>query len=153
LRTGGVTLQSYLRRTETDFQQLLALAPNVRLVKGAYREPPEVAYPDKRDTDAAYVRLLETALRGDGFTAIATHDDALISGALGLVRDLQIPHDRFAFEMLYGVRERTQYDLARRGYRVIVAVPYGPDWFPYLMRRLAERPANLAFLLRHALRD
>ena len=149
----GVVLQSYLRRSESDLQELLDLAPNVRLVKGAYLESPNVAYPDKRDTDAAYARLLETALRGTGFVAIATHDDRLIAHATRLVSDLQVPHHRFAFEMLYGVRERTQQELAQRGYRVVVAAPYGPDWFPYLMRRLAERPANLAFFLRNIGRD
>jgi len=148
----GLVLQSYVRRSEADLDRLLPLTPNVRLVKGAYLEPANVAYPDKRDTDAAYMRMLETALRSSSFTAIATHDDTLIAYAIRLACDLQIPPERIAFEMLYGVRERAQRELAHRGYRVIVAAPYGPDWFPYLTRRLAERPANLAFFLRNAIR-
>lgn len=152
LHNCGLTLQSYLRRTPADLAQLLDLAPNLRLVKGAYLEPPDASYPKKRDTNAAYAHLLRTALRADGYTAIATHDEKLIKYALQVARELKLPPQRFAFEMLYGVQQRLQQQLAQRGYRVIVAAPYGPDWFPYLTRRLAERPANLAFLLRNAIR-
>jgi proline dehydrogenase len=145
----GAVLQSYLLRSEEDFASLLPLAPNLRLVKGAYLEPPEVAYPEKRDVDAAYGRLLEASLAGGGFTAIATHDEALIERAIAFTRERGIPTERFQFQMLYGVRPRLQLELVRRGYDVLVATPYGPDWYRYLMRRLAERPANLLFLLRN----
>jgi proline dehydrogenase len=148
----GAVLQSYLFRTETDLAELLPLAPNLRLVKGAYLEPPEIAYPHKRDVDAAYVRLLETSLGGDGFTAIATHDETLIEHAISFAHEHAIPKERFQFQMLYGVRTRLQLDLVQRGFDVLVATPYGPEWYRYLMRRLAERPANVLFLLRNLVR-
>jgi proline dehydrogenase len=148
----GAVLQSYLFRSEDDLAALLPLAPNLRLVKGAYLEPPEVAYPRKSDVDAAYVRLLETSLGGDGFTAVATHDETLIEHAISFARDRDISKERFQFQMLYGVRPRLQLELVRRGFDVLVATPYGPEWYRYLMRRLAERPANLLFLLRNLVR-
>ena len=148
----GAVLQSYLFRTETDLAELLPLAPNLRLVKGAYLAPPEIAYPHKRDVDAAYTRLMETSLGGDGFTAIATHDETLIEHAISFAREHAIPKDRFQFQMLYGVRTRLQLDLVQRGFDVLVATPYGPEWYRYLMRRLAERPANVLFLLRNLVR-
>ena len=148
----GTVLQSYLFRSEADLAELLPLAPNLRLVKGAYLEPPEIAYPQKRDVDTAYVRLLETSLAGEGFTAVATHDETLIEHAVSFARERGIPNDRFQFQMLYGVRPRLQLDLVRRGHDVLVATPYGPQWYRYLMRRLAERPANLLFFLRNLVR-
>ena len=148
----GAVLQSYLFRAEDDLAALLPLAPNLRLVKGAYLEPPEIAYPQKRDVDAAYVRLLETSLAGEGFTAVATHDETLIEHAIAFARGRGIPKERFQFQMLYGVRPRLQLDLVRRGFDVLVATPYGPEWYRYLMRRLAERPANLLFLVRNLVR-
>lgn len=148
----GAVLQSYLYRSEADLAALLPLAPNVRLVKGAYLEPAEIAYPEKRDVDAAYLRLLETSLGGEGFTAVATHDESIIEHAVSFARERGISTDRFQFQMLYGVRPRLQLDLVRRGYDVLVATPYGPDWYRYLMRRLAERPANLLFLVRNLAR-
>jgi len=148
----GAVLQSYLFRTEADLAALLPLAPNLRLVKGAYLEPPEIAYPQKRDVDAAYVRLLEASLAADGFTAVATHDETLIEHAISVARERGIPKERFQFQMLYGVRTRLQLDLVARGFDVLVATPYGPEWYRYLMRRLAERPANVLFLLRNLLR-
>jgi proline dehydrogenase len=144
----GVVLQAYLRRAERDLEELLPLRPNVRLCKGAYLEPADIAYPEKRDVDAAYVRLLERALREAGFVGIASHDERLIEHAIGFVRRENIPSERFQFQMLYGVRPQLQLSLVRRGYSMLVATPYGPDWYRYLMRRLAERPANVAFLLR-----
>lgn len=144
----GAVLQSYLLRSEEDLTALLPLAPNLRLVKGAYLESPEAAYPRKADVDAAYVRLLEASLGGDGFTAIATHDETLVEHAIAFAAEREIPNERFQFQMLYGVRPGLQLDLVRRGFAVLVATPYGPDWYRYLMRRLAERPANLLFLLR-----
>ena len=148
----GAVLQSYLYRSQADLEALLPLAPNLRLVKGAYLEPAEVAYPEKSDVDAAYVRLLESALTGAGFTAIATHDEKLIEHAIAFTNEHGIPPERFQFQMLYGVRPALQLDLVRRGYAVLVAAPYGPDWSRYLMRRLAERPANVLFLLRNLIR-
>jgi proline dehydrogenase len=149
----GTVLQSYLFRSEDDLAALLPLAPNLRLVKGAYLEPAEVAYPRKADVDAAYVRLLEASLAGEGFTAVATHDETLIEHAIAFTSECGIPKERFQFQMLYGVRPRLQLDLVGRGFGVLVATPYGPEWYRYLMRRLAERPANLLFLLRNLVRD
>jgi len=150
----GTVLQSYLYRTEQDLESLLDLEPNLRLVKGAYLEPPDVAYPDKEAVDAAYARLLVRMLQapGSGFTAIATHDERLIERAIGFAEREQIPRERFQFQLLYGVRAGLQRDLVARGYQVLVATPYGPDWYRYLMRRLAERPANVAFFARSLLR-
>jgi proline dehydrogenase len=148
----GTVLQAYLYRTEQDLQGLLPLQPNLRLVKGAYLEPPDVAYPKKSDVDAAYVRLLETMLRAGGYTAIATHDEAIIEHAIRFADEHAVPKNTFEFQMLYGVRPQLQLDLAARGYKVLVATPYGPEWYPYLMRRLGERPANALFLLRNLTR-
>jgi len=146
-------LQAYLYRTEGDLESLLPLQPNLRLVKGAYLEPAEIAYPRKGDVDAAYVRLLETMLRAGGYTAIATHDEAIIEHAIRFAEEHAVRSDRFEFQMLYGVRPQLQLDLAARGYKVLVATPYGPEWYPYLMRRLGERPANALFLLRNLVRS
>jgi proline dehydrogenase len=148
----GTVLQAYLYRSEEDLAGLLPLRPNLRLVKGAYLEPPEIAYPKKTDVDAAYVRLLETSLAGDGFTAIATHDERLIEHAIRFADAHAIGRERFQFQMLYGVRPRLQQDLAARGYEVLVATPFGPEWYPYLMRRLGERPANALFFLKNLVR-
>jgi proline dehydrogenase len=148
----GTVLQSYLRRTPDDLRSLLPLRPNLRLVKGAYLEPPELAFPDKADVDRAYAELAETMLREGGFTALATHDEALIEHALAFAEREGIGRDRFELQMLYGVRPQLQRSLVARGYRVLVATPYGPDWYRYLMRRLAERPANLLFVLRNLVR-
>jgi proline dehydrogenase len=148
----GTVLQSYLYRAEDDLESLLPLEPNLRFVKGAYLESPEVAYPEKSDVDAAYVRLIERSLRGAGYTAIATHDERLIEHAIAFAERKGIARDRFEFQMLYGVRPKLQLDLAERGFKVLVATPFGPQWFPYLMRRLAERPANLGFFLKSAVR-
>ncbi len=144
----GTVLQAYLYRSETDLEELLPLQPNLRIVKGAYREPAEVAYPDKADVDAAFRRLVERSAAGGGFTAVATHDERLIEHALSL----GVGSDRLEIQMLYGVRTQLQLELVRRGHRVLVATPFGPDWYPYLMRRLAERPANVLFFVRNALR-
>jgi proline dehydrogenase len=148
----GTVLQSYLYRSERDLEDLLVLHPNLRIVKGAYLEPPEIAYPKKADVDAAYERLVEAALLGDGYTAIATHDERLIEHTLRFASDHGVDRDRFELQMLYGVRPRLQLELARRGYTMRVATPYGPEWYPYLMRRLGERPANALFFLRNLLR-
>jgi proline dehydrogenase len=148
----GTVLQAYLYRTPEDLESLLPLAPNLRLVKGAYLEPPSIAYERKADVDAVYGRLLERMLASAGYTAVATHDDSLIRHAIRFSEEHGIGRDRFEFQMLYGVRTQLQLDLVRRGYKVLVATPYGPEWYPYLMRRLGERPANLLFFLRNTLR-
>jgi proline dehydrogenase len=148
----GTVLQAYLYRTPEDLDDLLPLAPNLRLVKGAYLEPDSVAYPRKADVDAMYARLLEQMLSGGGHTAIATHDESLIDHAISYADTHGIGRDRFEFQMLYGVRPQLQLDLAARGYKVLVATPYGPEWYPYLMRRLGERPANLLFFVKNTLR-
>ena len=149
----GTVLQSYLYRAEDDLASLLDLRPNLRFVKGAYLESPDVAFPEKADVDAAYVRLVERSLREGGFTAIATHDEALIEHAIAFAEREGIARERFQFQMLYGVRPQLQLDLLRRGFAVLVATPFGPDWYRYLMRRLAERPANALFLLRNLVRS
>jgi len=148
----GAVLQSYLYRTEADLSQLLPLRPNLRLVKGAYLEPPDVAFPRKADVDRNFVRLMERMLLEAGYTAVATHDDRIIAHAIAFIAQRAIPPDRFEFQMLYGVRSGLQQDLVGRGFPVRVATPYGPDWYPYLMRRLAERPANVLFMLRNLVR-
>jgi proline dehydrogenase len=148
----GTVLQSYLYRTEADLERLLPLRPNLRIVKGAYLEPAEIAYPEKADVDRAYVNLVERMLREDTYVAVATHDEAVIEHVKAFAEHEGIGRDRFEFQMLYGVRGALQRSLAGDGYKVLVATPYGPDWYPYLMRRLAERPANLGFFLRNAVR-
>jgi proline dehydrogenase len=148
----GTVLQAYLYRTPDDLASLLPLRPNLRLVKGAYLEPPDVALPRKADVDTAYAQLLETMLAGDGHTAVATHDERLIDRTIGFAESHGIDRERFELQMLYGVRPQLQLDLARRGFKVLVATPYGPEWYPYLMRRLGERPANLLFFVRNAIR-
>lgn len=148
----GTVLQSYLYRTPEDLEALLPLRPNLRLVKGAYLEPPEVAYPRKDDVDAAYVRLVERSLNGEGYTAIATHDERMIEHAIAFAEREGIGRDRFELQMLYGVRPQLQADLVARGFKVLVATPFGPEWFPFFTRRLAERPANLGFVLRNLVR-
>jgi proline dehydrogenase len=148
----GTVLQSYLYRTPDDLERLLPLAPNLRIVKGAYLEPPEIAYPEKADVDRAYVELVERGLRGGAYIAVATHDERIIERVLAFAKREGIARDRFELQMLYGVRPGLQRALAARGYKVLVATPFGPDWYPYLMRRLAERPANTTFFLRSLVR-
>ena len=145
----GTALQAYLYRTQRDLGELLPLTPNLRLVKGAYLEPSNVAYPEKEDVDRNYLGLAERMLSGDGYTAIATHDEKIIDYVINYTRGLGIGNDRFEFQMLYGIRSQLQLDLVRRGYKVLVASPFGQEWYFYLMRRLAERPANAFFLLRN----
>jgi proline dehydrogenase len=148
----GTVLQAYLYRTESDLESLLPLRPNLRFVKGAYLEPPEIAYSAKADVDAAYARLVEAALSGGAYAAIATHDESLIGRCLAFAEREGIGRDRYELQMLYGVRPALQRDFVRRGYKVLVATPFGPEWYPYLMRRLAERPANLGFFVRNLVR-
>jgi proline dehydrogenase len=143
----GTVLQAYLYRSDADLRALLPLKPNLRLVKGAYLEPPDVAFPKKHDVDRNFVRLIERSLREGGFTAIATHDDAIIEYTLEFIRRNAIREGTFEFQMLYGVRPRLQASMIERGVPMRIAVPFGSQWYPYLMRRLAERPANLFFFV------
>ena len=148
----GTVLQSYLYRSPGDLERLLPLAPNLRIVKGAYLEPESVAYPSKRDVDRAYVELVERGLEGGAYIAVATHDEAIIGRVKAFAARAKIPRDRYEFQMLFGVRPRLQREIAAEGHKVLVATPFGPDWYPYLMRRLAERPANVLFVLRNLVR-
>jgi proline dehydrogenase len=148
----GTVLQTYLYRTPDDLERLLPLRPNLRIVKGAYLEPAEIAYPEKKDVDRAYVEIVEDGLRGGAYIAVATHDEAMIEHVKAFADREGIERDRFEFQMLYGVRPALQRSIAAEGYKVLVATPFGPDWFPYLMRRLAERPANLGFFMRSLVR-
>lgn len=149
----GVVIQSYLYRSEQDAERLIGLNMRVRICKGAYKEPPEVAYPDKKDVDASYGRIMEALLERGNYPGLATHDPLLIERARAFVRAKNISHDRFEFQMLYGVRRDLQDALVREGYRMRVYVPFGTQWYPYLMRRLAERPANIAFILGNVVRE
>jgi proline dehydrogenase len=148
----GIVLQAYLYRSPNDLERLLPLAPNVRIVKGAYLGPAAIAHPDKRDVDTAYRQLVGRALLGGAYVAVATHDDRIIERVRRFVERSGIGRDRFEFQMLYGVRPALQRRLVAQSYKVLVATPFGPDWYPYLLRRLAERPANLLFFLRSLLR-
>ena len=148
----GTVLQAYLYRTPDDLDALLPLVPNLRLVKGAYLEPADLAYPRKADVDAVYAQLAERMLLGTGHVAIATHDEKLIDHIITFTEENGVARERFEFQMLYGVRPQLQLDLVRRGYKVLVATPYGPEWYPYLMRRLGERPANLLFFAKNTFR-
>ncbi|GAB4119028.1 MAG: proline dehydrogenase [Acidobacteriota bacterium] len=148
----GIVIQAYLYRSEQDVRELSALGCNIRLCKGAYMEPPEVAFPRKSDVDRNFRRLVDIMLASPGYSAIATHDDAMIRHALGTVRKLGVGLDRYEFQMLYGIRRERQWELARQGYRMRIYVPFGTQWAPYYMRRLAERPANLLFILKSLFR-
>ena len=147
-RNLGVALQAGLHRTETDVTRMNALGARVRLVKGAYKEPPTVAYQHKREVDDAFRRLMRLLLDDGTYPAIATHDEQLLADARAYVTERAIARDRFEFQMLYGIRRDLQESLLAAGYRVRVYVPFGRQWFPYFMRRLGERPANVAFVLR-----
>jgi len=151
--TTGVVLQSYLRRTAADVEAMILLGTRVRLCKGAYKEPATVAFPEKRDVDANYVACLERLLDRGNYLGIATHDERILTHAKAYARGRGIDPSRFEFQMLYGVRRDLQHDLRRSGYRVRVYVPFGSHWYSYLMRRLAERPANIGFILGNVLRE
>ena len=148
----GTVIQSYLYRSEGDIHDLLAYGCRIRLCKGAYREASDVAYPAKRDVDANYVRLMRILLPSGFYHGIATHDPRMIAQTIRCAAENKISKDDFEFQMLYGVRTDLQRRLVRDGYRLRIYIPYGKDWFPYFMRRLAERPANLGFFLRNFLR-
>ncbi len=149
----GVVIQSCLRRSADDVERLIALGARVRLCKGAYLEPPEIAYPAKADVDRAYLALMERLLRDGRYPGLATHDTRILARAKALVQQEGIPPERFEFQMLFGVRRDVQQRLRQEGYRLRVYVPFGTQWYPYLMRRLAERPANIAFIFGNVIRE
>jgi proline dehydrogenase len=148
----GVVIQSYLRRSAKDVDDLIAFGARVRLVKGAYQEPAKIAFPDKRDVDANFVKLTKKLLASGGYHAIATHDPAMIAAAQDFALRQKIGPDGYEFQMLYGVSRPLQRELIAQGYRLRIYVPFGSQWYPYFMRRLAERPANVVFLMRNLLR-
>jgi proline dehydrogenase len=149
----GTVIQSYLYRSETDIQDLLTYGCRIRLCKGAYKESSDVAYRNKKDVDFNYIRLMKLLLPSGFYHAIATHDPRMIAETIRWAAARQITKDDFEFQMLYGVRTDLQRRLVKDGYRLRVYIPYGNDWFPYFMRRLAERPANLGFMIRNFLRS
>ena len=148
----GTVIQSYLYRSEGDVQDLLTYGCRIRLCKGAYKESDEVAYARKKDVDGNYVRLMQMLLSSGFYHAIATHDPRMIAQTIRFAAAKQISKDDFEFQMLYGVRTDLQRQLVKDGYRLRIYIPFGRDWFPYFMRRLAERPANLGFFVRNFLR-
>ena len=149
----GVVLQSYLRRTAADVEAMIALGARVRLCKGAYKEPEDVAFPKKSDVDANYITCMERLLERGNYPGVATHDVKIIDHAKTFTKKKGISAERFEFQMLYGVRRDLQYRLRREGYNMRVYVPFGTHWYPYLMRRLAERPANIAFITANILKE
>ncbi|HEX2713710.1 MAG TPA: proline dehydrogenase family protein [Candidatus Acidoferrales bacterium] len=148
----GAVIQSYLYRSEQDVKDLLAVGCRIRLCKGAYKEPPQIAFPEKADVDANYIKLTELLLSSGIYHAIATHDPHMIAAAREFAARHALGKERFEFQMLYGIRTDLQQKLVRDSYRVRIYIPYGRDWFPYFMRRLAERPANLTFFVRQLFR-
>ena len=149
----GIVLQSYLYRTASDVEDANKAGARVRLCKGAYKEPAAVAYPEKKDVDESYVRSMRTLLTDGHYPGIATHDEAIVDETKRFAKENGISNDTFEFQMLYGVRRDLQEKLVREGYRMRVYVPFGTQWYPYLMRRLAERPANVAFITGNIVRE
>ncbi|NGP57247.1 proline dehydrogenase family protein [Paenibacillus thiaminolyticus] len=146
--TVGLVIQAYLYKSADDIDNLHRFRPNLRLVKGAYKESPDVAYPSKEDVDRNFIHIIEQHLRNGDYAAIATHDDKIIQHVKQFVIEHNIPRSQFEFQMLYGIRTQAQRDLAREGYTMRIYVPFGNDWYGYFMRRLAERPANVGFVLK-----
>jgi proline dehydrogenase len=148
----GTVIQAYLYRSEEDIRELLGIGCRIRLVKGAYKEPSRIAFPSKKDVDANFIKLMKILLTSGTYHALATHDPKMIEAAICFAAEQNIAKDKFEFQMLYGIRTDLQSSLVRQGYRVRVYIPFGQDWFPYFMRRLAERPANLVFFAKNLLR-
>ncbi|MDP5274282.1 proline dehydrogenase [Chengkuizengella axinellae] len=149
----GTVIQSYLYRSRDDINDLKKLLPNLRLVKGAYKESADVAYPDKKDVDDNLKQMIKDHLTNGNYTAVASHDDQIINFTKQFAEENNISRDLFEFQMLYGMRTQTQLDLVKQGYKMRVYVPYGNDWYGYFMRRLAERPANVAFVAKGMFRS
>lgn len=148
----GVVIQSYLRRSEADLDRLLAEGIRIRLCKGAYQEPPSLAFPEKSDVDQNFVKLMQKLLPSGVYHGIATHDEKMIEATTQFANERGIEPEKFEFQMLYGVRRDLQKSLLARGYRLRVYIPFGTEWYPYFMRRLAERPANLLFMAKNLFR-
>ena len=148
----GAVIQSYMRRAESDIEKLLAERIRIRLCKGAYKEPDEIAFQKKSEVDANYVRLMKVLMKSGVYHGLATHDEKIIQQAKSFAAQEHIPPDAFEFQMLYGIRRDLQRRLVREGWRMRVYVPFGTEWYPYFMRRLAERPANALFLARNLFR-
>ncbi len=148
----GIVLQSYLRRTYADAEELLKLPARIRICKGAYNEPPEVAFPDKSEVDRNYVKVMQLLLSSGIYHGIATHDPKMIDATIKFANREGIGKDKFEFQMLFGIRRDLQRQLASDGYNMRIYVPYGKHWYPYFMRRLAERPANIWFVLKNLLK-
>ena len=148
----GAVIQSYMRRAEDDIEKLLADGIRIRLCKGAYKEPPEIAFQKKSEVDANYIKLMKIMLKSDVYHGLATHDENIINQAKAFATRESIPRDHFEFQMLHGIRRDLQQSLVREGWRMRVYIPFGTEWYPYLMRRLAERPANVFFIARNLLR-
>jgi proline dehydrogenase len=148
----GAVIQSYMFRSEKDVEELLAQRIRIRLCKGAYKEPPEVAFPKKADVDANYVKLMKMLLKSGVYHGIATHDENMIRATIEFAQKEKIAASTFEFQMLYGVRRDLQQKLVKEGWRCRVYIPFGTEWYPYLMRRLAERPANAIFILKNLFR-
>ncbi len=148
----GTVIQAYLYRSEEDIRDLLGIGCRIRLVKGAYKEPSRIAFPNKKDVDANFIKLMKILISSETYNALATHDPKMIDAATQFAAEQNISKDKFEFQMLYGIRTDLQSSLVRRGYRVRVYIPFGQDWFPYFMRRLAERPANLIFFAKNFFR-
>lgn len=149
LNTVGIVLQSYLYRTVKDAEELVKLPARIRICKGAYNEPPEVAFPDKKDVDANYVKVMQILLSSGIYHGIATHDPKMIDATIDFAKREGIGKEKYEFQMLYGVRRDLQRQLARDGFNLRIYVPYGKHWYPYFMRRLAERPANIWFVMKN----
>lgn len=152
LNTVGIVLQSYLFRTYADAQELVKIPARIRICKGAYHEPPEVAFPDKKDVDANYVKVMQLLLSSGTYHGIATHDPKMIDATVDFATREGIGKEKFEFQMLFGIRRDLQRQLARDGYNMRIYVPYGKHWYPYFMRRLAERPANVWFVMKNVLK-
>jgi proline dehydrogenase len=148
----GAVLQSYMRRSESDAEKLLVEGIRIRLCKGAYKEPPEIAYQKKSEVDDNYVKLMKLLMKSKIYHGLATHDESIINQAKAFATRENIPHDAFEFQMLYGIRRDLQQGLVKQGWRMRVYIPFGTEWYPYLMRRLAERPANALFIAKNLLR-
>ena len=148
----GAVIQSYLHRSEKDVEQLITDRVRVRLCKGAYKEPPEIAFEKKADVDANYVKLMKMLLKSGVYHGIATHDENIIRATIEFAQKEKVPASAFEFQMLYGVRRDLQLKLIKQGWRCRVYIPFGTEWYPYLMRRLAERPANAIFILKNLFR-
>jgi len=149
----GTVIQAYLKRSEADVDKLLSEKIRIRLCKGAYKEPASIAFESKTDVDANYIKLMKTLMKSGVYHGLATHDENIIREAEAFARSEKIPPEAFEFQMLYGIRRDLQQSLVRDGWRVRIYVPFGTEWYPYFMRRLGERPANVFFIAKNFFRS